>query len=79
MNKVNHYIENLLAQYSSRNVNAFIDTAAEDMSSIYLSKVELEGESEEVSGFDDDTVEGDDEEVYLPLPPLWRKKAGWWF
>ena len=63
MNKVNHYIENLLAQYSSRNVNAFIDTAAEDMSSIYLSKVELEGESEEVSGFDDDTVEGDDEEV----------------
>ena len=47
MNKVNHYIENLLAQYSSRNVNAFIDTAAEDMSSVFLSKVELEGGSEE--------------------------------
>ena len=62
MNKVNHYIENLLAQYSSRNVNAFIDTAAEDMSSIYLSKVELEGESEEVSGFDDNTGEGEEEE-----------------
>ena len=31
MNKVNNYIENLLAQYSSSNVNAFIDTAAEDM------------------------------------------------
>ena len=63
MNKVNHYIENLLAQYSSRNVNAFIDTAAEDMSSIYLSKVELEGESEENSNFDDDAGEDEDEEV----------------
>lgn len=70
MSTANHYIENLLAQYSSRNVNAFIDTAAEDMSSIYLSKVELEGESEEDSSLDDDTGEGEEEETELELSSI---------
>lgn len=75
MSQAKRYIENLLSQYSSRNVNAFIDTAAEDISSIYLSKMELEEDSQDHASLSDEIEEesmegegtiGDEEEQAEP-------------
>lgn len=60
MSEATIYIENLLKEFGNRDVNAFIDTTAEDISSIYLSKMteenDLEADEEEDS---DEEIEED--------------------
>ena len=64
MSEATNYIENLLKEFGNCDVNAFIDTTAEDISSVYLSKIteesDLEAEDEEDS---DEEVE--DESIDL--------------
>lgn len=63
MSEATNYIENLLKEFGNRDVNAFIDTTAEDISSIYLSKMskEKELETDEEDEDDTDDIEEDSE------------------
>lgn len=64
MSEATNYIVNLLKEFGNRDVNAFIDTAAEDISSIYLSKV-AEGRDEEVEEEEDSDEEIEEESTDL--------------
>lgn len=64
MSEATNYIENLLKEFSNRDVNAFIDTAAEDISSIYLSKM-AEERDEEVEEEEDSDEEIEEETTVL--------------
>lgn len=70
MSETTQYIEKLLSKYSASNVNAFIDTAAEDMSSVYLSKVEQEEVSDDDGYLDDEEGEVDEEDDELQLSSI---------
>lgn len=63
MSEATNYIENLLKEFGNRDVNAFIDTTAEDISSIYLSKMSKEKdlETDEEDEEDTDDIEEDSE------------------
>lgn len=64
MSEATNYIENLLKEFGNRDVNAFIDTAAEDISSIYLSKM-AEERDEEVEEEEDSEEEIEEETTDL--------------
>ena len=64
MSEATNYIENLLKEFGNRDVHAFIDTAAEDISSIYLSKM-AEEHDEEVEDEEDSEEEIEEESTDL--------------
>lgn len=62
MNEIDLYINCLLKEYDGCDVNTFIDTAAEDISAIYLSKIEEENEEILENEKENDDQEVEDEE-----------------